>query len=178
LVDANNQSRITGDFSLEGKRGLHDVMGAGLSIANAMNSVKTGSSRIDVLAAGVCPEDDAGRDCVTNYTIQDFRNLVGAATASHEVVVLDLGELAPGRHSSLAAAVSDQLVLVTSAGQRKRDISDSKILLDRVIPERYLLVFDEASPLDPMLEQERGVESRDPWQIPLLNPLKKIMEFK
>jgi uncharacterized protein involved in exopolysaccharide biosynthesis/Mrp family chromosome partitioning ATPase len=178
LVDANNESRITGDFSLEGKPGLHDVMGAGLSIANAMNSVKTGSSRIDVLAAGVCPEDDAGRDCVTNYTIQDFRNLVGAATASHEVVVLDLGELAPGRHSSLAAAVSDQLVLVTSAGQRKRDISDSKILLDRVIPERYLLVFDEASPLDPMLEQERGDESRDPWQTPLLNPLKKIMEFK
>jgi uncharacterized protein involved in exopolysaccharide biosynthesis/Mrp family chromosome partitioning ATPase len=178
LVDANNQSRITGDFSLEDKPGLHDVMGAGLSIADAMNSVTTGSSRIDVLAAGVCPEDSTGRDCVTNYTIQDFRNLVGAATASHEVVVLDLGELAPGRHSSLAAAVSDQLVLVTSAGQRKRDISDSKMLLDRVIPDRYLLVFDKASPLDPMLEQVRGDESRDSWQIPLLSPLKKFLEFK
>jgi len=74
--------------------------------------------------------------------------------------------------------VSDQLVLVTSAGQRKRDISDSKMLLDRVIPDRYLLVFDKASPLDPMLEQERGDESRDPWQIRLLNPFKKILEFK
>ena len=33
LVDANSQCRITGDFLLDDKPGLHDVMGAGLSIA-------------------------------------------------------------------------------------------------------------------------------------------------
>jgi uncharacterized protein involved in exopolysaccharide biosynthesis len=178
LVDVNNQGRITADYSLAEKPGLSHVMGMDLPVVDAVNRVTTEQGPIDVLSAGAADDSLARRDSVTSYTIHDFRNLIAAATRSHDVVILDLGDLAPGRHSALAASLSDQLVLVTSAGQRKRDISDRKILLDRVAPERHLLVFDNATSLDPMLEQERTDEPADQWQARLFKPLKKILEFK
>ena len=65
-----------------------------------------------------------------------------------------------------------------AAGDRKRDITDATTLLDRVIPERYLLLFDKASHLDPMLDQERSGSSKTGRPTNLINYLKNQLETK
>jgi uncharacterized protein involved in exopolysaccharide biosynthesis len=158
LIDANALSRITGNYSLDGNSGLVEVMGGGVPIAEAVEASTTIHGNVDVLGSGAV-ENDASRERVTTYTLQDFRNLINTSRSVYDVVLLDVGELAAGRHSALAASVSDQLIHITAAGDQKRDVARTTTLLDRVIPDRYLLVFDKASQLDPTIENERHQNS-------------------
>ena len=93
---------------------------------------------------------------ISTITIRDYRALIDRAANDHDVIVFALGALSAGKQSALGASVSDHFVLTTSAGDKKRDITDAMTLLDRVIPDRYFLVMNRASPLDPMLEREDG----------------------
>ena len=154
LIDANSLSRVTREYSLDGRSGLVDVMGGGMPIAETVESSSTIHGNVDVLGSGNS-EDDQSRGRVTTYTLQDFRKLIDTARSAYDVVLLDLGELAAGRHSALAASVSDQLIHITAAGDRKRDVVRTTELLDRVLADRYLLMFDKASHLDPTAENRQ-----------------------
>jgi uncharacterized protein involved in exopolysaccharide biosynthesis len=177
LIDANIKSRITEEFSLDGHSGLVNVMGGGVPVAEAVESAATPHGNIDVLGSGAI-ENNESRERVTTYTLQDFRNLINATKAAYDVVLLDLGELAAGRHSALAASVSDQLVHITTAGDRKRDVASTTALLDRVVPDRYLLVFDNASHLDPTIENERRQHSILGYRPELFKRLQTYLETK
>ena len=174
-VDANATPRITGQFALDERSGLANVMSDATPIAEVVEPVAMAHGSVDVLAAGTVASGRS-RDPVTTSTLQDFRNLIDAAKSTYDVVLLDLGEMAAGRHSALAASGSDQLILVATAGDQQRDIAEATTLLDRVTPDRYLLVFDEASRLDPMLDHEHNETSGFKWQAHLFNRLKSHLE--
>jgi uncharacterized protein involved in exopolysaccharide biosynthesis/Mrp family chromosome partitioning ATPase len=177
LIDANSACRVTSKFAIDGKAGLANVMGGESSITEVAISCKTTYGHIDVLGTGVTRDEVSG-DRLSTLAIQDFRSLISRAASHYDVVIVDLGELAAGRHSALGASVSDQLVLVTAAGDRKRSLRNATSLLDRLCPDRYALVFKRASDLDPMLEQQR----KDPpyWRIikNSLRPFRELLEFK
>jgi Mrp family chromosome partitioning ATPase/uncharacterized protein involved in exopolysaccharide biosynthesis len=177
LIDANTNRRVTGEFALDGKPGLTDVMRDHLELSDAASVATISHGNVDILGAGVAERDDPS-DRVAAFTIQDFRKLLDAAASAYDVVVLDLGELAAGRHSALAASVSDQLVLVTAAGDKKRDVENTVTLLERIAPDRYLLIFDRASRLDPLLEHGRDSEPQRSWPADFFKPFKRILEFK
>jgi uncharacterized protein involved in exopolysaccharide biosynthesis/Mrp family chromosome partitioning ATPase len=175
LIDANATPRITGQFALDGRSGLANVMSEATPIAETVEPVAMAHGSVDVLAAGTVAEGKS-RGPVMTSTLQDFRDLIDSAKSTYDVVLLDLGEMAAGRHSALAASGSDQLILVAMAGDHKRDIANATTLLDQVTPDRYLLVFDEASRLDPMLHHERNETSRIKWQANLFNRLQNHLE--
>jgi uncharacterized protein involved in exopolysaccharide biosynthesis len=177
LIDANTTPLVTGEFALEGEPGLTDVMRGRLPLPAAANSATIDHGKVDILGTGVA-EKDQSSERVAAFTIQDFRKLLDTATSAYDVVLLDLGELAAGQHSALAASMSDQLVLVTAAGDRKRDIANSVTLLDRIARDRYLLVFDRASLLDPLLEHGRDEALQRSWSYGSLKPFKHFLESK
>ena len=177
LVDANSLSRITEEYSLEGHRGLVNVISAGIPIAEAVEPSTMTHGNVDVLGSGAVRSDES-LERVSTYTLQDIRNLINTARSAYDVVILDLGELAAGRHSALAASVSDQLIHITAAGDRKRDVVRTAALLDRVIPDRYLLVFDNASHLDPTIENEHREDSIFKFRPEFLKRIQTYLETK
>jgi hypothetical protein len=51
-------------------------------------------------------------------------------------------------------------------------------LLDRIARDRYLLVFDRASLLDPLLEHGRDEALQRSWSYGSLKPFKHFLESK
>jgi uncharacterized protein involved in exopolysaccharide biosynthesis len=158
LIDADPNKAVTDELDLKTRPGLSNVIESELSVSKAINSVSTTHGDISVLSAGVT-KDDVLWNQIANISIRDYRTLIDRAATDHEVIICALGVLSAGKHSALGASVSDQFVLLTSAGDRKRSITDAVTLLDRVAPERYFLAMNKASPLDPMLE---GSEEKKP----------------
>jgi hypothetical protein len=64
--------------------------------------------------------------------------------------------LKAGRQSAIGAALSDQVVVVTSAGERQKTLNAACELLDRLVAQRYRLMFNRASTLDPQLADVQG----------------------
>lgn len=162
LVDANPASHVTSRFAIESKAGLANVVAGEKSITEVAIGRATAYGDIDVLGTGTTGAE-IFRDRLSTFAIQDFRSLINKAASHYDVIVVDLGELIAGRHSALGASVSEQLVLVTAAGDRKRSVKNAVSLLDRLCPDRYALVFNRASALDPMLDQQR--KNPPYWQI-------------
>jgi uncharacterized protein involved in exopolysaccharide biosynthesis len=152
LIDADPNRAVTSDLELDGRSGLSDVIASTISLPEAVNRRCMDHGEISILGAGI-DHEDALRTPVSTITIRDYRALIGKAAEDHDVIICALGVLSAGKHSALGASVSDQFVLLTSAGDRKRDVTDAMTLLDRVIPERYFLVMNGASRLDPMLDR-------------------------
>ena len=162
LIDADPNSTITRDFGLTDGLGLSDVIAIGTPIADAIKNVETVHGEIHVLGAGSCNLDHSG-DQISTLAIGDFRLLIESVASRHDVVIVDLGVLAAGRHSALGASISDQFVLVTSTGDRKRSVANAGILLDRITPDRYVLALNRASSLDPLLDQSDEHEPQTHW---------------
>ncbi len=177
LIDANSTARITSQFEIEGDAGLADVMAGGMPITSVATRHATTLGDIDILSTGTSG-DEVSRDRISKIAMQDFRDLINKAGSHYDVVILDLGELAAGRHSALGASVSDQLILVASAGDSKRVVRNAASLLDRVSPDRYALAFTRASFLDPMLERPRADLSPRVLLSEWLKPFRKTLELK
>jgi uncharacterized protein involved in exopolysaccharide biosynthesis/Mrp family chromosome partitioning ATPase len=155
LIDADPNRAVASELELGEQCGLADILESTVSLPKAVSRISTDHGEISVLGAGMRCSDSL-LSPISTITIRDYRALIDRAASDHDVIVFALGALSAGKQSALGASVSDHFVLTTSAGDRKRDITDAMTLLDRVIPDRYFLVMNRASPLDPMLEREDG----------------------
>jgi len=155
LVDVDPNRAVTSELELSDQCGLADIMDATISMSKAVSRTATDHGEISVLGAGRSCSDSIFNP-VSTITIRDYRALIDTAAKDHEVVIFALGALSAGKQSALGASVSDNFVLMTSAGDKKRVITDAMTLLDRVTSDRYFLVMNKASPLDPKLEREGG----------------------
>jgi uncharacterized protein involved in exopolysaccharide biosynthesis/Mrp family chromosome partitioning ATPase len=152
LIDADPNATLTKELQLHQGMGLANVVGVNTPIVEAIQVVETPNGSLQVMGAGTANMNLAG-DLVSTLSIEDFRQLIDKVASHHDIVIVALGVLAAGRHSALGASVSEQFVLVTSTGNRKRKVADAVALLDRITPDRYMLAFKNASRLDPMIEQ-------------------------
>ena len=84
-------------------------------------------------------------------SLDEMRELVSVARSEYDLVILDLGVLKAGRQSAVGAALADRTVLVTASEDLRQEINAAQDLLDRLASSRYLLVFNRALPLDPMV---------------------------
>ena len=94
------------------------------------------------------------RHCIRHpdeMALDEMRELLDAARAEYDMVILDLGLLIAGRQSAVGSALADCTVLVAASGGLRQEISDSQELLDRLASSGYLLVLNRALPLDPMV---------------------------
>jgi len=151
LIDADPDATLTKELELTESAGLANVVAVGTPIVDAIQVAETPHGSLQVMGAGTA-DMTLARDLVSTLSIGDFRQLIDKVASYHDVVIVALGVLAAGRHSALGASVSDQFVLVTSTGNRKRKVADAVALLDRVTPDRYMLAFKNASLLDPMVD--------------------------
>ena len=153
LIDVDPNRAVTDELDWSDESGLSDILEATISLPQAVRRLPTDHGEISVLSSGKTCSDSL-RSPISTITIRDYRALIDKAAKDYEVIVFALGALSAGKQSALGASVSDQFVLMTSAGDRKRDVTNAMTLLDRVTPDRYFLVMNRASPLDPMLEKE------------------------
>lgn len=153
LIDADPSRAVTAELGLTESAGLSNVIESSVPVAKVVNRVATAHGDVSVIGAGIRSED-ALLNPISSISIRDFRNLIDRAAADHEVIICALGTLSAGKHSALGASVSDQFVLLTSAGDRKRSVRDAMTLLDRAAPGRYFLAMNRASALDPMLDDD------------------------
>ena len=177
IIDANPRSQITTQLSLRSGSGLADLMSGNASITDVAEPVAAEQGTIHVIGSGASRKPES-QDRVNRFALQDFRNLAKAARAHYDVIVMDLGELAAGRHSALGASVSDQLIHIVSTGARKRDLESSAALLDRVIADRYLLVLEDADELDPANDRQQDEPSLYDKATQILKNLKRHLEKK
>ena len=159
IIDADSDAAVSRAFEVHDKPGLSDVMAADVSLPEAVSRRRGDHGEISVLAAGVT-RGDGLRSPISTMTMKEYRALIKTAARHHEVIILALGVLSAGKQSALGASVSDQFLLMMSAGDRKREVTNAVTLLDRVAPERYYLAMNEASPLDPMLERDNPRQER------------------
>ena len=153
IIDADPAAAVTSELEVCDERGLSDVMAAKANMSESVRRLRTDHGEVSVLGSGLT-RGDGVRSPISTMMIGDYRALIDTAARQHEVIILALGVLSAGKQSALGASVSDQFLLMTSAGDRKREVTDAMTLLDRVIPECYYLAMNHASPLDPMLERE------------------------
>jgi hypothetical protein len=153
LLDVDSNGAVTDELDWSDESGLSDILEATISLPQAVRHLPTDHGEISVLSSGKTCSDSL-RSPISTITLRDYRALIDKAAKAYEVIVFALGALSAGKQSALGASVSDQFVLMTSAGDKKRDVTNAMTLLDRVTPDRYFLVMNRASPLDPMLEKE------------------------
>jgi len=176
LIDADPSATLTKELKLTEGVGLANVVGVNTPIVDAIQVVETPHGSMQVMGAGTADMNHA-RDLVSTLSIGDFRQLIDKVASNHDVVIVALGVLAAGRHSAVGASVSDQFVLVTSTGNRKRKVADAVALLDRVTPDRYMLAFKNASHLDPMVDQGDENITKSSHSTGWFRSLQKTTEF-
>jgi uncharacterized protein involved in exopolysaccharide biosynthesis/Mrp family chromosome partitioning ATPase len=159
IIDADPAAAVTAELEVRDEPGLCDIMAAAATLPEAVKCLRTDDGEVSVLASGVT-RGDGIRSPISTMTIGDYRALIDTAAMRHEVIILALGVLSAGKQSALGASVSDQFLLMASVGDKKREVKDAMTLLDRVIPDRYYLAMNQASPLDPMLERENSRQER------------------
>jgi hypothetical protein len=155
LVEVDPSRTLSSELDLSDQCGLADIMKSTISLSKAVSRKTTDHGEISVLSAGRT-DDDSLVSPLSTITIRDYRALVDKAATDHDVIIFAVGALSAGKQSALGASVSDHFVLTTSAGDKKRVVTNAMTLLDRVTPDRYFLVMNRASALDPMLEREEG----------------------
>jgi len=152
LIDAdpagNGLSRQCG---ITAAPGLRAVAAGQLNLANAIATTRTAEGELlDLLAA---PPPDKGAFAVAagagELAIDDMRRLLEAARTAYDVIVVDLGIAAAGRQSAVGAALSDRIALVASSGTRRVRLNAMLALLERIAPDRSLLLLTRAQANDP-----------------------------
>jgi uncharacterized protein involved in exopolysaccharide biosynthesis len=154
LIDVDPHKAVSKDLELTDAAGLSNAVESEGQVTKVINSINTGHGDVSVISAGTT-DNDVLWNPVSNISIHDLRTVIDSATADHEVIICALGTLAAGKHSALGASLSDQFVLLTSVGDRKRNVTDAVTLLDRIAPDSYFLAMNQARPLDPMLDDDQ-----------------------
>jgi uncharacterized protein involved in exopolysaccharide biosynthesis len=154
LIDVDPHKAVTEDLELTDSEGLSNAVESEVQVKKVINNVNVGHGDVSVISAGTT-DNDVLWNPISNISIRDLRAVIDSATADHEVIICALGTLGAGKHSALGASLSDQFVLLTSIGDRKRNVTDAVTLLDRIAPDSYFLAINQARPLDPLLDDDQ-----------------------
>jgi uncharacterized protein involved in exopolysaccharide biosynthesis len=159
LVDADPKSRLTVSADAGSGPGLANLIAGEKPLPDATSGLPAERGELRLLGSGdLGAKPEQVRSRLANMAKQDLHDLIDGAREEHDVVILELGLLSAGEHSSLGASIADQTVLVTAAGDRKRHVSKAADVLDRVAPDRYLAAFCDAGSLDPMLRDDVAIK--------------------
>jgi MinD-like ATPase involved in chromosome partitioning or flagellar assembly len=165
LVDAdpagNGLSRL---HAVEQGPGLVAVAQGRTTLAAAVSLLAADGGALHLLAA---PRSvgGAGIDgAAPELAVDGMRRLLHAARADHDVIVLDLGALAAGAQSAVGAALAERVLLVTACGTRRQFFDAAMALLDRLAPERFLVVLNRALPTDPAVAHAAPATDSRPAQ--------------
>jgi Mrp family chromosome partitioning ATPase len=156
LIEADaSGERLSSRHGMPPGSGLLNVARGDARLEGCVHSMTMDNSKLDVLTTGA--ENHALTQLVrAELTLDEFRHVVTTAAERYPVLVIDLGQLKAGRQSAIGAALSDQVVVVTSAGERQKTLNAACELLDRLVAQRYRLMFNRASTLDPQLADVQG----------------------
>ena len=161
LVDAdpagNGLSRL---HAVEQGPGLVAVAQGRTTLAAAVSPLAADGGALHLLAAPHAGIDGAAPE----LAVDGMRRLLHAARADHDVIVLDLGALAAGGQSAVGAALAERVLLVTAFGTRRRFFDAAMALLDRLAPERFLVVLNRALPTDPAVAHAEPATDLRPAQ--------------
>ena len=99
----------------------------------------------------------------TELAVDGMRRLLHEARTDYDVIILDLGVLSAGRQSAIGAALAERVLVITAACTRRKYFDTAIAMLDRLAPERFLVVMNRALPADPALAKadpakESGLE--------------------
>ena len=153
LIDAdvskNGLSRLCG---VTGVAGAASVARGDIPLAESVCKLDEGNSAMALLPSSPDDPVPAGTyQASGEMALDEMRELLDAARAEYDMVILDLGLLIAGRQSAVGSALADCTVLVAASGGLRQEITDSQELLDRLASSGYLLVLNRALPLDPMV---------------------------
>jgi MinD-like ATPase involved in chromosome partitioning or flagellar assembly len=152
LVDAdpagNGLSRL---HRVEQGPGMAAVAQGRTALATAISPLSTDSGALNLLAGRRSPEDTGINGAAPELAVDGMRRLLQAARADHDVIILDLGALVAGKQSAVGAALAERVLLITASGTRRKYFDTAIALLDRLAPERFLIVLNRALPTDPAL---------------------------
>jgi len=153
MIDAdpagNGLSRRCG---IAGAAGAHAVAAGRVALreALAMLPAAEGGGALRLLAAPPTAESTGSpAHAAAELALDSMRRLLDEARKDNDVVVLDLGILAAGRQSAVAAALAERVVLVVGCGARRHQLDAAMALLDRLAPDRFLLLLNRVPPNDP-----------------------------
>jgi uncharacterized protein involved in exopolysaccharide biosynthesis/Mrp family chromosome partitioning ATPase len=163
LVDANPAGNgLSRLHAMERGPGMLAVAQGRATLTEAASPLATDGSALHLLDAPR-PLADAGIDDADapELAVDGMRRLLQAAREEYDVIVLDLGVLAAGRQSAVGAALAQRVLLVTACGTRRQHFDAALALLDRLAPERFLVLLNRAPPTDPALASaEHETDSR------------------
>ena len=161
LVDANPAGNgLSRLHAVEQGPGLVAVAQGRTTLAAAVSPLAADGGALHLLAAPHAGIDGAAPE----LAVDGMRRLLHAARADHDVIVLDLGALAAGGQSAVGAALAERVLLVTAFGTRRRFFDAAMALLDRLAPERFLVVLNRALPTDPAVAHAEPATDLRPAQ--------------
>ena len=161
LVDANPAGNgLSRLHAVEQGPGLVAVAQGRTTLAAAVSPLAADGGALHLLAAPHAGIDGAAPE----LAVDGMRRLLHAARADHDVIVLDLGALAAGGQSAVGAALAERVLLVTACGTRRRFFDAAMALLDRLAPERFLVVLNRALPTDPAVAHAEPATDLRPAQ--------------
>jgi uncharacterized protein involved in exopolysaccharide biosynthesis/MinD-like ATPase involved in chromosome partitioning or flagellar assembly len=129
---------------------LPDVNEGGLAAIDPTAQDEPGVGVLNLVAAGPAAPD-TGQEFGAELTVEDMQRLLAGAADSHDVIIVDLGVLAAGRQSAVGAALADRVLLVAAGSEKKRRVTAALNLLERLAPQRFLLMLNRAAVNDPQL---------------------------
>jgi len=164
LVDANPAgSGLSRLHAVEQGPGVAAVAQGHTPLAAAVCTLMTDSGTLNLLAGPQSTQRTGIAGTATELAVDGMRRLLHEARSDYDVIVLDLGVLSAGRQSAVGAALAERVLLVTAAGTLRKYFDTAIAMLDRLAPERFLLVLNRALPDDPALAKadpakESGLE--------------------
>jgi uncharacterized protein involved in exopolysaccharide biosynthesis/Mrp family chromosome partitioning ATPase len=168
MIDANPAACATERPTAGGVLAEH----GSASLQDALNDFPRDTGSLELLAAN--PEEPNALSGLerSELSLEDMQQMLNAARAEHDVVLVDFGVLQAGGQAAVGSALSDRVVVVASSGERKQRISETLDLLERLAPSRQLLALNRMPAVDPRLGSVSVAKSsesvRPSW---LKNPL-------
>jgi uncharacterized protein involved in exopolysaccharide biosynthesis/MinD-like ATPase involved in chromosome partitioning or flagellar assembly len=131
--------------------GIVAVAQGEIMLASAVSVLSADGGALHLLAAPRSLAQGGTNSTAPELAVDGMRRLLHAARAEYEVVLVDMGALTAGGQSAVGAALAERALLITGSGTRRQYFTAAMALLDRIAPERFLLVLNRAQSTDPAL---------------------------
>ena len=152
LIDTDlREQGLTRMYQLDQSPGVLEVVSGAIALAKTAQSLPSERGGLQLLPAGDVARVSTSAGYVSELAVDDMHRLLNLARCEHNVVVMDLGVLYAGRQSAVGAALVDRVLIVSASGETKRKLATALHLLDRLAPEKSLLVLNRATRWDPAL---------------------------
>ena len=166
LIDAdpacNGLSRLHG---MNDGPGMLAVAHGHTLLADAIRPLSAHAGALHLLAAPRSLAETGIDGATQELAVDSMKRLLNAARTEHDVVVVDLGVLGAGGQSAVGAALAERVLLITGSGTRRHYFDAAIALLDRIAPERFLLVLNRARSTDPAVASSEADKTSLPVRL-------------